>query len=246
MNNPQNKDSMLVPGMTSVDPLYTWLSTVSEGSFNEIDLDKNLQQGTGTPNEETLFDIDASWKKILKKAGKSQQQRFRSHRFRTLLVAAIVIALSMGLLTAQAMGVDVFGAIARWTEQVFWFDQQSTMVDASVMDQRIELGWVPDGYSCVETSETDDFAFKAYTGKEEDEWFTVSVYDCAENSTIFEKDTSVVVFEEYGDTIYYGFRNLECPVIAWQSGSREYSLTGQLSVETLLNIAKNIDEKDGK
>lgn len=102
--------------------------------------------------------------------------RFKQVR-RTVLIAAAAIAGMFGImLTAQAAGVDVFGAMARWTEDVFSFgpvapDSQVSedparetaepkaeipntgfaslqeAFDAYGMTEVHEPGWLPEGYS---------------------------------------------------------------------------------------------------
>ena len=97
--------------------------------------------------------------------------------WRTALVAAVAIACMFAILvTAQAAGVDVFGAMARWTEDVFSFGQiapdsqvsddpaQETVgqgaevssaefaslqeaFDAYGMTEVHEPGWLPKGYA---------------------------------------------------------------------------------------------------
>ncbi len=62
-----------------------------------------------------------------------EQQTAHSHSrrsiWRTGLVAALVVfTLFGGLVIAQACGLDVFGAIARWTEEAFSFGELSTDV----------------------------------------------------------------------------------------------------------------------
>ncbi len=97
--------------------------------------------------------------------------------WRTALVAAVAIACMLAVMvTAQATGVDVFGAMARWTEDVFSFGQivpnsqvsnsptQETMgqsakvpnigfdslqeaFDAYGMTEVHEPTWLPEGYT---------------------------------------------------------------------------------------------------
>ena len=53
-------------------------------------------------------------------------RRIRQRRFaKTTLVAAVLIScLFCGMIAAQAMGVDVFGAVARWTESIFSYNSE--------------------------------------------------------------------------------------------------------------------------
>ena len=53
-------------------------------------------------------------------------RHIRQRRFaKTALVAAVLIScLFCGMIAAQAMGVDVFGAVARWTESIFSYNSE--------------------------------------------------------------------------------------------------------------------------
>ena len=68
--------------------------------------------------------------------------RFKQVR-RTVLVAAAAIACMFAIMvTAQAAGVDVFGTMARWTEDVFSFGQ--VVPDSQVSDDWNQETQVPD------------------------------------------------------------------------------------------------------
>ena len=114
-------------------------------------------------------------------SGKAKRRR---PVFRTALIAAIAIAcMFAAMVTAQAAGVDVFGAMARWTQDVFSFGQiapdsrvsddpaQETAgqgseapstefaslqeaFDAYGMTEVHEPAWLPDGYTLAELNVT--------------------------------------------------------------------------------------------
>lgn len=55
---------------------------------------------------------------------------------RTVLVAAVLVAcLFSGMVVAQASGLDVFGAIARWTADAFTFGDVSTLAASDIEEQ---------------------------------------------------------------------------------------------------------------
>lgn len=51
----------------------------------------------------------------------AQQRTSRTFLKRLILVAATISVLLAGMVTAQAVGMDVFGALAKWTDEVFHF-----------------------------------------------------------------------------------------------------------------------------
>ena len=75
-----------------------------------------------------------------------------------LIIAAVLIALFAGMLTAQAAGFDVLGAIGRWTEETFHFttaSSQPEQKDIVALQEAAETchlpsnlipTWYPDGF----------------------------------------------------------------------------------------------------
>lgn len=95
----------------------------------------------------------------------------KCRRLHRVIAAAAVFALLAGMLMAQAMGIDVFGAIARWTSETFRFESasdnmrpsntsteispessanrdtlQSALEDCGITELLVPA-WYPDGYS---------------------------------------------------------------------------------------------------
>lgn len=76
------------------------------------------------------FDVDASLNRFLDKHSRlvecasrtSKKSRPNTSRWKPSIAAAIAVLVVLGsLVTVQAFGIDVFGAIARWTDETFRF-----------------------------------------------------------------------------------------------------------------------------
>lgn len=102
-----------------------------------------------------------------------KQCRKRSSKRKAILLAAVICVLLTSLMTVQAAGIDVFGAIARWTTELFSFgkteersglvvdgkwpeiDEEQNLQFASLQDAldfygvtEIEvLQWMPSGFT---------------------------------------------------------------------------------------------------
>lgn len=71
--------------------------------------------------QQRLRDLQPNGAPLTARASAKPSGRFR-HILRAGLIAAAAILLMLGgMITAQAAGIDVFGAFARWTENVFSF-----------------------------------------------------------------------------------------------------------------------------
>lgn len=71
--------------------------------------------------QQKLRDLQPNAAPLTARTSAKPSGRFR-HIFRVGLIAAVAILLMLGgMITAQAAGIDVFGAFARWTEDLFTF-----------------------------------------------------------------------------------------------------------------------------
>lgn len=80
------------------------------------------------------FDVDASLNRFLDRHSRlvecasrtSKKSRPNTSRWKPSIAAAIAVLVVLGsLVTVQAFGIDVFGAIARWTDETFRFSSSS-------------------------------------------------------------------------------------------------------------------------
>ena len=89
------------------------------------------------------FDVNASLNRFLAKHSRlvecasrtSKKSRLNTSRWKPSVAAAIAVLVVLGsLVTAQALGIDVFGAIARWTDETFHFSASSQNESDSYTD----------------------------------------------------------------------------------------------------------------
>ena len=100
------------------------------------------------------FDVDASLNRFLDKHSRlvecasrtSKKSRPNTSRWKPSVAAAIAVLVVLGsLVTAQALGIDVFGAIARWTDETFHFSASSQNEADSDADIQNSTDQSPDG-----------------------------------------------------------------------------------------------------
>lgn len=100
------------------------------------------------------FDINASLNRFLDKHSRlvectsrtSEKNRPNTSRWKPSVAAAVAILVVLGsLVTAQALGIDVFGAIARWTDETFRFSSSSQNEADSDTDIQNSNDQSPDG-----------------------------------------------------------------------------------------------------
>ena len=190
--------------------------------------------------------------------------------WRTALVAAIAIAcMFAAMVTAQAAGVDVFGAMARWTEGIFSFGQIPS--DSEVSDNlNIETAgsefsslqeafdvcgmvevheptWFPDGYTLEELDVTclaDPFLriFSAsYTDGEGFVSVSIMSYE-KEPATQVQKIDGPVKSVEKNGIMFYHIENSVGRTIAWYSDRYEYYLSSDEGDDILWKVVDSMFE----
>lgn len=175
----------------------------------------------------------------------------KSHRPRKgLIIAAVLIALFAGMLTAQAAGFDVLGAIGRWTEETFHFTTASSQpeqkdivalqeaADTCQIPSNLIPTWYPDGF---EPSEPQidrienymDSILCLYNNVESDRSYSITISQYYDTdfleSLAFEKDNKKVRQYNSNGKIFYIMSNLDALTATWSDGIFVETISGQLN-----------------
>ena len=192
-------------------------------------------------------------------AARKRKMRWR-RMLRTGLVAAAAVVLLFGsMVVAQAAGLDVFGAVARWTQETFhisvqdtgepaWFEGHEEELEAANLSAELLPTWIPEGYVVGEIlsydlSEWTDI-FIPFSNSENHSTLDLSIaifdnFDAVE-SFVYEKDSAPVqTFQVNGRTAYL-FENLGMKVVVYQDQNVVYSIQGDLSQDDFLKIVDSI------
>lgn len=212
---------------------------------------------------------------------------------RVLLVAALSVVVIFGsLFTAQALGADVFGTLARWTDDFFSFcsirsdgssnevvqddhvpsaegisiaevvaavdtmgeDGYDNAEYASLQDALDAYGfsdvplapaWVPDGYELtkVEINYVEDYELDFGAVYVKDDLFlivTIVLWEKPILNYVYSKDDNSVTEYETGGIIHYMMSNNDSNIGAWQNGSFECSIMGDVSQEEIQEMIDSI------
>lgn len=225
----------------------------------------NIPEGEGESLYPTYSEPENDDKNIqtLKTNEPRTRPRFRMRR--GLVVAAILIVMFGSMLTAQAAGLDVFGAIGRWTEENFQFvlptTNQSDTVgindDFQKASEKFGLPssfvptWCPEGFTSAEPLEEhiknhSDSISCQYTNTTENKFYlvTISQYYSADilNATVFEKDDSSVITYQSNGKNFYIFSNLENLTATWADENYCITITGEITLDQIKNIIDSIGE----
>lgn len=184
----------------------------------------------------------------------------RAIRTASAMAAAVILTLAL-MVGAQAAGVDVFNALARWTEDIFHFETQFTESDNNnslyisiqeSLNMQDSFGkytprWYPDG-SIITNVETfkDDFGksiqISLLNGSGKQFFIGLDQYNQSNyiNPLIFEIEADSV--EEYvkDEKTYYIFINSSMTTAVLNDGSTVYQIWGELAVQEIKSMLNSI------
>lgn len=189
--------------------------------------------------------------------------------FRYIAVAAacIVIVFAM-LITVQAAGVNILGALATWTDSNFRFTnvpEESTQrvfsSDSADSDLKKALAemeiptsfaptWIPEGYSMTELKKswmgTIDFVYASYTKPGYHKILTITIDKYANSDDItgmvFEKNAGDPYIYKKDGMEFYIFKNWDVWTAVCAEGNFCLSMSGMDSMETAILMINSIEE----
>lgn len=177
-----------------------------------------------------------------------------------VLAAALVVCL-LGGMAAQAAGVNVLGAIGRWTDEAFHFvgtgSNGSNLVwdgenGAQIRATLEEIGavnrfptWYPDGFTPKESRLTDDSSassvYVSFTGEERSYSVIIRYFYSTDGSTgVFEKDDTPVEEYEHNGQTFYILSNLNSLTATAYDGTYMTIINGVLTREELKKVIDSI------
>ena len=222
----------------------------TDQAWQEFQKYYNIPEGEG----ESLYPIRNNQEKRSASVPTKTRRVFRPRKI--LVVAAVLILMFGGMLTAQAAGVDVFGAIGRWTEETFHFDIvqdndrtslfQETATQAKIPQDFVPT-WVPDGFEGaepqVDTVENYmNFIICVYSNQEKTYSVDIEQYynkTDIETLVIEKDDTNVCSYESNGKTFFI-MSDMEYLTATWTDGTFVETISGQLSMDEIKTIIDSI------
>lgn len=175
---------------------------------------------------------------------------------RTVLVAVITAACLLScMVVAQAAGVDVFGSIARCTDNLFGFgdveDIEATPVPTESTEITIEyieslLPVVPDGFVMEEPVAFEDGISGAIdywvyysSGENYISFNAIEQHEYENDVSTYQKDLNEVNIININDIDFYVFQNNGDSMAAWKIFNLECCISTDLNVDALTQILYN-------
>lgn len=195
----------------------------------------------------------------------SEKRRPRRAAFRFTAAAAVVVLLA-GTLAAQALGADVFGAVARWSSEVFrfqsdevpyatinanpleegetaYYDTLEEALEAFGITEKLAPTWVPERFELVEVAAANRasgiYIYADY--KYDIEYFQIRYSDeVNSNFRNLEKEESYMSVYRSGQVNHYLTSDLGWQKALWQNGELECRMSGSVSEQEIRDIIDSI------
>lgn len=281
--NHKHLDELTADELT--DALSDMWDAMDETNYDPAQMDAYLAELEKQEPISPDFDADASLAAFHEKHARLFEQAapvqlftaakpVHRRRWRASLVAAIVAAVMMlcCMATAQALGFDVFGAIARWTEETFHFsiapqasNSQDNVptpatdgdfatlqeaLDAYGILETVSPQWYPDGFKTNEVSVSYRETGVTIRADYEDEGKLISVFvrqfanveDASIGIGTYEKDSTDVVQYECNGIVHYIISNNSYNTGTWTNNTLVCSISGDLTVNEMEKIINSIYE----
>lgn len=229
----------------------------TDQAWKEFQQYYNIPEGEG----QSLYPVRSDPETQPAPTSTKKNRRFRPRK--VLVVVAVLVLMFGSMLTAQAAGVDVFGAIGRWTEEKFHFEITPASEDGTTdytfreasrkrgLPQSLIPTWYPKGFESSEPIDDSvedyvDSVYCEYINKEENRSYSVMIsryYDSNSiAATVYEKDdTKVEIYENNGRNFYI-MSNLDTLTATWSDGKMSIDISGQLEINELKHIIDSIGE----
>lgn len=266
------------------DALSDMWDMMDESNYDPTQIDAYLVELEKQEPISPGFDVDASLAAFQEKHARLFEQQtppvqlstakkpVHRRRWRTSIVAAIVAVVMMfcSMVTAQAFGFDIFGAIARWTENTFNFSITSQVsnnqgnvptpatdgefatlqdaLDSYGISELVAPQWYPVGLETAEittTSRNTGITIQAiYDAEKMSITISIRQYATLEDAQIgigiFEKDTDTVAQYERNGITHYIFSNNSNYIATWVNNTLVCSISGNLTVDELNRMINSI------
>ena len=221
-------------------------------------------------------DQEAQLNEILRRAEAAERKETRKGtHFKVVLrkittVAAAIAIVFLMMVSVQAAGIDVFGAIGKWTNSLFHFESQSVMMESDqnnkVKDQAlppkgeirktmvfygfpVDLApaWLPDDYSIktIDFPENSDYrGVSFYLESTTGDWLMIQI-DMAATANGFvdewiEKDAECVETLVVQNKQFYFFQNDSIWTATYQSDAERISIISSSGKDDLVQIIQRI------
>ena len=219
-------------------------------------------------DEDTDDSIDAMCYQIIRdsKPIRDNGRRIKKAFRRVGIVAAVIAVLFAMLICVQAAGIDVFGALANWTNSVFRFGTgasevlETTMIDPELHDllnaleeagipTRLAPTKLPSGFTLSSITDISNERLHGLIAVFENnsiDYLTLELYEYEDETPLedyfVEKDTDKPEVYVFGEKSFYILSNMGKWGATWSDGKYLLHFSGFPTIEDLYYVIDSIME----
>lgn len=199
----------------------------------------------------------------------SEKKHFRRPFLKILPIAAALVLL-FGSVSAQAFGFDLFGALARWTAEIFHigsdevphaaitlrslaegesanYDSLQEAVEAFGITEPVVPTWVPERFELRNVTAVNQknkiFICAEYLCG--NEFLQIRYNELDANSNTVEKEHQSVSTHSSGNIQHYLLSDLGWTKAIWQNGSLECCIAGNAFEQEMMDMIDSVYEESG-
>lgn len=243
------------------------LDNMTEDTYDQAVIDAYLDALDAKAPMPEAPDVEESYQQFQEMlsqalpAEESPRPRRRGRVLRmTLRVTLAAVFLFGCLVAAQASGVDIFGAVARWTDEIFHFEVQETHtasdwyvpyreeLESMGLDTAFMPTWIPKGYTIGEvevTTLSDWVEFYVPFNNEDGSTihYLISIHNTMEDISYraFEKDNQLVQVYQVNEKTVYFFHNMDSAKAVCHHQNVVYYLSGDITEDIVLKFFTSIN-----
>ena len=200
----------------------------------------------------------------------SEKKHFRRPFLKLLPIAAALVLL-FGSVSAQAFGFDLFGALARWTAEIFHigrdevphaaitlrplaegesanYDSLQAAADAFGITEPIVPAWIPERFELMNVTASNRegkiLIYGDYVSGED--FLQIGYNEIDINANTVEKDHPSVKSHSYGSIKHYLVSDLGRTKVVWQNGILESRIAGNVTEEEMIQIIDSVYKESSK
>lgn len=216
-------------------------------------LDRKAPIGAMPTAEESLAAFHSRLETMPPRGRSASRPRGARRALRSVFAAAMVaLCIFSGMIAIQAAGIDVFGALARWTGELFSFGDPETGLVAPTPSALPELtaeyvetllpdvpaGFVKGEPTCFSDDERERFQYAVYYTRGDDTILFTAIKGTG-RPAVYEKNDEGMTVLGIGGTEFYIFQNSGKSVAVWVMDNLDCSLTTNLEIGPLREILTN-------
>lgn len=170
--------------------------------------------------------------------------------------AAVLAILVVGSVSAQALGLNIWEAVVKWTQETFHFGEWGSDTNVNLpyasLQEALEQGkvsvalaptWIPDGYVLADINverKPLQIAYKAiYTNGEQE--LRITVRDYLDDVPVYVEQSDGLVEEyEVAGVTYYLFENYDAVKAVWIVDTYECYISGNVTIDELKQMIDSI------